>query len=151
MIHYLKNRLGVVDFTIPWAFAKSATYYHFIIEVMYHCRQHFLFCKIQARPRPWGPCQPWRPWEECMQQKNKANGEICEKIREMFFPRSITIITVSTHNKFFRETRKGRLWGLHTFEISSTFCKTYYFSAVFLQRQKRIVKYYVKRFVKESH
>ena len=26
-----------------------------------HCRR-FLFCKIQARPRPWGPCQPWRPW-----------------------------------------------------------------------------------------
>jgi hypothetical protein len=23
----------------------------------------FLFYKIQARPRPWGPCQPWRPWD----------------------------------------------------------------------------------------
>ena len=22
----------------------------------------FIFCKIQAKPRPWGPCQPWRPW-----------------------------------------------------------------------------------------
>ena len=25
----------------------------------------FLFCKIQERPRPWGPCQPWRPWYLC--------------------------------------------------------------------------------------
>ena len=27
------------------------------------CHRRFLFCKIQARPRPWGPCQLWRPWE----------------------------------------------------------------------------------------
>ena len=45
----------------------------------------------------------------------------------MFFPRSITIITVSTHNIFLE--RQGRL---HPFEISSTFCKTYYF--VYLQK-----------------
>ena len=30
-----------------------------------HCRSRsgFLFCKIQARSRPWGPCQQWRSWD----------------------------------------------------------------------------------------
>ena len=25
-------------------------------------RHRFLFCKIQAKPMPWGPCQPWQSW-----------------------------------------------------------------------------------------
>ena len=27
----------------------------------HRCRRRFLFYKIQARPRPWLPCQPWLP------------------------------------------------------------------------------------------
>jgi hypothetical protein len=40
----------------PFFGSKAAT----VVAASAACRR-FLFCKIQARPRPWGPCQPWRP------------------------------------------------------------------------------------------
>ena len=40
---------------------KAATVVTTSAAVCRHCHCRFLFCKIQPRPRPWGPCQLWRP------------------------------------------------------------------------------------------
>ena len=80
------------------------------------CRRHFLFCKIQTRPRRLGPCQPWRPrtvttpynhvaqkepfmkrfpvyWYESLQDCEKSNSR-------KLLQESMSLTTLKTRNFF---------------------------------------------------
>ena len=82
----------------------------------HHCHRHFLFCKIQTRPRRLGPCQPWRPrtvttpynhvaqkepfmkrfpvyWYESLQDCEKSNSR-------KLLQESMSLTTLKTRNFF---------------------------------------------------
>ena len=64
--HFFKNMFkrskGIQGHHGQFLLGKAATVVT-TSAVCRHCHRRFLFCKIQARSRSWGSCQPWRPWD----------------------------------------------------------------------------------------